>query len=74
MLNYLAAALILVHSWYPTWCCGSQDCHPVPCSEITIAEGTAVLPSPDQSCHACVHLGSGGYQHLYCVFVPPAIS
>jgi len=70
----LIIILLLVHSWYPAWCCGSGDCHPVPCSEITVDDGTAVFSSPDGLCHACVHLGTGGYRHLYCVFVPKVVS
>jgi len=66
--------LFFAHSFYPQWCCGSQDCRPIPCSEIVIEDGVAVFPSPDQRCHACVHLGAGGYHHLFCVFVPEVVS
>jgi len=65
--------LVVAHSWYPQWCCGGADCHPVPCAGIVIGDA-AVLPSPDGQCHACDHLGTKGYQHRYCVFVPQAIS
>jgi len=72
---WVLIAVIVVHSWYPQWCCGSQDCHPVPCSEITITKDTvAVLQSLDEQCHACDHLGTGGFHHRYCVFIPQAVS
>jgi len=66
--------LFLVHSWYPSWCCGGVDCHPVLCAELVIDKGTVVFPSPDGRCHVCEHLGVNGYRHLYCVFVPQGVS
>jgi len=70
----LLIAIILAHSWYPSWCCGGADCHPVPCAEIIISKDTPVLTSQDERCHACEHLGTGGYHHTYCVFIPKVVS
>ena len=44
-----AVALILIHSWYSQQCCGGQDCHPVPCDEISrAANGDYVWQNPYQ--------------------------
>ena len=57
-LCVLAAAVLLfngaatAHSWYPRECCHNDDCHPVPCSELTATryglswKGVAVFSEP----------------------------
>jgi hypothetical protein len=77
------------HSWYPKECCHNDDCHPVPCGELTTTryglswKGVAVFSelmirfSPDGACHV-----SGMWQQQstilpylpLCVFVPKATS
>ena len=77
------------HSWYPKECCHNDDCHPVPCGELTTTryglswKGVAVFSepmirfSPDGACHVC-----GMWQQQstilpylpLCVFVPKATS
>lgn len=53
------------HSWYPFVCCGGQDCHPVPCSDLIntgkdyVYHGIHFLkeqvqPSLDNQCHVCI--------------------
>ena len=67
--------LIFIHDWYPSICCGGQDCHPIPCSEIEYEKNTGIWwwkghsfftapPSPDGLCHVCVHDDRG-----ICLFV-----
>ena len=40
------------HSWYPKECCHNDDCHPVPCGELTTTryglswKGVAVFSEP----------------------------
>jgi hypothetical protein len=53
------------HSWYPKECCHNDDCHPVPCGELTTTryglswKGVAVFSepmirfSPEGACHVC---------------------
>jgi hypothetical protein len=69
------ALIILIHSWYPTDCCGEGDCQPVPCEEIhALPNGTyeykgirfdSATPSPDERCHACIHNSMEGV----CLFI-----
>jgi hypothetical protein len=76
------------HSWYPRQCCNNDDCHPVPCSELTNTryglswKGVAdfsepmIMLSPDGACHVCgmwEHSASLPYLPL-CVFVPKTTS
>ena len=94
-LCVLAAAVSLfngattAHSWYPRECCHNDDCHPVPCSELTATryglswKGVAVFSepmirlSPDGACHVCGmwEHQAGRFPYLpLCVFVPHATS
>jgi hypothetical protein len=67
----IAATLIApAHSWYPSQCCGQQDCQPVPCDQLVedkdgrwlyIPTGNRfdplqVKPSEDRYCHVCLGL------------------
>ncbi len=66
----VAAALVMpAHGWYPTVCCGNQDCKPVPCDQLVedrdgwlyIPTGNhftplQVQPSQDRYCHVCLGL------------------
>lgn len=57
----------IAHSWYSPSCCSGQDCHPVPCEELTeLTDGgykyqdfvftkQQVHPSQDNQCHVCIH-------------------
>ncbi len=58
-----------VHNWYPSQCCGQQDCRPVPCDQLVedrngwlfIPTGNRftplqVKPSEDRYCHVCLGL------------------
>lgn len=75
-----ATVLMLIHSWYPDFCCSDKDCRPVPCQEITRGmEGnhltfyyqgkklitTTVKESPDGECHVCVDSYA-----FRCLFLP----
>jgi hypothetical protein len=65
-MTELLAAVILVHSFYASDCCGGKDCHPVPCSEIRQQQlggwiwqfinfgPKALRVSEDGQCHVCV--------------------
>ena len=53
------------HNWYDGDCCGGNDCHPVPCEEITEKKDgyhwknlvfkfkESIRPSKDNQCHVC---------------------
>jgi hypothetical protein len=75
--------LTLIHDWYSAACCGGQDCHPVPCSElIENAKGIIykglqftkdmIHPSQDKFCHACITdnstFGGTGFTP-HCVYI-----
>ena len=61
---------LLIHSWYPTYCCSGQDCRPVPCDQLIEQQDGTVLyqgikflantihPSQDALCHVCYTLSS----------------
>lgn len=67
----------LAHDWYDPKCCGGQDCHPVPCDQLSEdSKGNwhwgpytfyknAIEPSKDSKCHVCIH---GGYNPI-CVYI-----
>ena len=45
-------------SWYPKECCHNDDCHPVPCGELTttrfaVFSEPMIRFSPDGACHVC---------------------
>ena len=72
-LVVLVAAFLLVHDWYPYWCCGGNDCHEIPCSDVREVKGgymvhelffSSASPSPDGHCHACA---TGATTH--CLFI-----
>ena len=74
----LFGLLILAHSWYAPECCGGQDCHPVPCDQLTedkdgihwkniIFYANHIYPTQDNQCHVCVHEDRG-----YCVYIQPS--
>jgi hypothetical protein len=71
------ALFMLAHSWYPNECCHDIDCHPIACSELQIdgksaswrGHGRQAMPSPDNSCHICIH---GNL--VTCVFIPEHMS
>jgi len=79
----LLVALILAHSWYPERCCQNENCHRVPCDEITIlSDGSGMwnnltvkpenaLSTQDGYCHICT---SHSDRVLYCVFTRPDVS
>jgi hypothetical protein len=76
---------LFAHSWYPSKCCGGEDCRRVDRID-TLEDGDLLfhagsisvlvpaefkrLPSPDSDTHVCVYqVGSGAYRPR-CVFVP----
>lgn len=70
---------MLVHSWYPQYCCHEQHCKPISCNEIIetstdyIWNGVHfsvvnVYPSLDAMCHACIQQGAGFVNGL-CLFI-----
>jgi hypothetical protein len=76
-LAVLAATFAHAHSWYSKGCCEDQDCHPVPCSEITrIPDGWTwhnitfekfkLRESQDAGCHVCVSVAKYGR----CIYLP----
>lgn len=65
----MLASQALAHSWYPSECCGQQDCKPVPCDQLVedrdgwlyLPTGNRfaplqVQPSWDRYCHVCLGL------------------
>ena len=84
-MRRLLALLLIVgpaqaHDWYPVECCSGQDCHAVPCEQITQDQfgyywkGTHFTwamdkgPSEDGSCHVCVTLDKPGSPYPHCIF------
>ena len=78
----LATSPALAHSWYDRSCCAENDCHPVPCEEITqnkdgdyvwhkiIFQKATLKPSHDYQCHVC-HLPEGpSVLYGFCVYMP----
>src|ERR1700739_4274719 len=67
--HLIIAALMLAHSWYPQECCHDNDCHPVPCAELSYRDkdlvwrkhiyfsGPMIRESNDGNCHVCVEEG-----------------
>ena len=87
--HLIIAALMLAHSWYPQECCHDNDCHPVPCAELSYRDkdvgwrkhiyfsGPMIRESNDGNCHVCVEEGLSANIIPYvplCVFVPKATS
>jgi hypothetical protein len=77
------------HSWYPRECCHNDDCHPVPCGELTttryglswkdvaVFSEPMIRSSPDGACHVCGMWGHYSTILPYlplCVFLPNATS
>lgn len=66
--SLLIISSAIAHDWYPSKCCGGQDCKPVPCDAlIEQKDGTVKyeedgikyhfgqpLPSEDSKCHVCI--------------------
>lgn len=63
----LLSSHLSAHSWYPSYCCGGHDCHPIDsCSEITTDSkgqlhwqnftfpADSEHPSQDGHCHVCI--------------------
>jgi hypothetical protein len=61
----LLGAIILAHLFYGKECCSDNDCHPVPCSEVTTTDTgwmwqdrrftrDMLKLSEDGGCHVCV--------------------
>jgi hypothetical protein len=70
--------LLLAHSWYPTACCGGQDCRQIPCESISFDKLSndyvyggkhfaTLSPSKDAECHACFRPGASVG---ICLFMP----
>ena len=83
--HLIIAALMLAHSWYPQECCHDNDCHPVPCAELSYRDkdvvwrkhiyfsGPMIRELNDGNCHVCVEEGLSASIIPYvplCVFVP----
>lgn len=81
MRALIVAATLTVpaHNWYPSACCGQQDCKPVPCDELVedrdgwlyIPTGNhftpfQVQPSQDRYCHVCLGLSD---KRSLCAFI-----
>jgi len=73
--------IILAHSFYPSQCCGGQDCRPIDCSQLVEQSNgrwlyipthnefspEQVYPSQDRFCHVCV--SSGADHRSLCAFI-----
>jgi hypothetical protein len=76
----MSSPFALAHDWYPYYCCGGKDCHPVGCDElIDDNEGNVkyneylftkgqVQPSQDNKCHVCIADNYDGSKRPTCVF------
>ena len=73
----LASTSAHAHSWYSKQCCEDQDCHPVPCGEITPTpdgwtwhnitfEKFKLRESQDAGCHVCTSIQKYGR----CIYLP----
>lgn len=75
----VTAGTAVAHSWYPSACCGGDDCFPVACDQLVEDrtgwvylptgnhfETTQVQPSQDRSCHVCLGLAD---KRSLCAFV-----
>lgn len=71
--------ITLAHSWYDTWCCSNDDCHPVDDEEIHTLpdayeyhgmkigyDSVNVKPSLDGKYHVCEHPKGT----IRCLYVP----
>lgn len=78
LVLWLLARCAGAHSFYSKQCCEQQDCHPVPCGEVTpTADGgwtwhtikfdhSALRESQDAGCHVCVTIARFGR----CIYLP----
>jgi hypothetical protein len=83
LIKTLIAAVTLAHSWYPPECCKEKDCHPLPCSELSVMDNLIrwrgkvignrrfIRTSQDELCHICL---TGPRQIPLCVFMPEGVS
>jgi hypothetical protein len=82
-MRNLMLVFLLVHDWYPAWCCNGDgvhgDCRPVNCDAITETdkgysydgmsiEASRVFPSPDGQCHVCIRPSP---RTPICIFIKP---
>ena len=73
----MIAVLLLVHEWYPSYCCSDHDCLRVSCATLVQTYGyweylpkhvwfASAQVSPDNHCHVCIDENNEGI----CLFVP----
>jgi hypothetical protein len=75
----------LSHSWYPSWCCGGEDCKQVDEIEylpdgsmlvhaglmhVVVPQGFFLQPSPVDQAHVCTYKMPAGQYVPRCVFLP----
>lgn len=77
-MKALLCAAVIAHLWYPTDCCGGNECRPIPCDQLDQQldgsvtylgmkfKGSMVRSSLDAQCHVCYDKNR---MWPYCVFM-----